>query len=227
MGKVHARQAKAAAEFEQKSRAIHGDYYDYSKVEYVKAKLPVIIICPKHGEFEQMPDKHLFGSGCPKCGLAAQKKKTMLGKEKFIQKAQAYHGDYYDYSEVDYQGAKKYVTIICPVHGPFEQYPDSHIRGKGCAKCGKIKKAMSRRSTKDSFVDKARKIHGDKYDYSLVKYETGRVDVTIICPEHGEFQQRPQNHLSGGGCPLCAVAKKSLNLPNLKKKILRAKNGRI
>lgn len=58
-----------------------------------------------------------------------------------------------------------------------------------------------RKVSVDQFIQKAREVHGDKYDYSKANYVDGRTKVTIICPVHGEFQQIPQAHLKGHGSP--------------------------
>ena len=55
-------------EFVKKAQGVHGDKYDYSQVNYVNSKTKVKIICPIHGEFEQAPEKHWLGRGCPFCG---------------------------------------------------------------------------------------------------------------------------------------------------------------
>lgn len=57
--------------------------------------------------------------------------------------------------------------------------------------------------TTDEFIKKAKEVHGDKYDYSKVNYKGSYVNVCIICPEHGEFWQKPINHTQGCGCPIC------------------------
>ena len=86
--------------------------------------------------------------------------------EDFIKKAKKIHGDKYDYSKVIYEHGKKKVCIICPEHGEFWQSPHSHVTGKsGCPSC-----AGNRKVTMDVFLEKAKKIHGDKYDYSKVLY---------------------------------------------------------
>ena len=84
-------------DFIKKAREIHGDKYDYSKVEYIKRNQKVCIICPVHGEFWQIPGNHLCGNGCSEC---SGKKKS--NTEDFIKKAREIHGDRYDYSKVNY-----------------------------------------------------------------------------------------------------------------------------
>ena len=121
----------------------------------------------------------------------------------FIEKAKGKHGDKYDYSLVKYKNAKTKVKIICSEHGEFEQVPDNHIRRSGCPKCGGSKK-----QTLEEFISKAKQIHTDKYDYSKVEYINNSTKVTIICPEHGEFEQTPKQHLISG-CWKCGVIERS------------------
>jgi hypothetical protein len=118
-------------EFIKKSQKIHGNKYDYSEVNYHNCKLPITIFCPNHGPFHQTPNGHLNGSGCPECVRDSQTSNT----EEFIQKSVKLHGNKYDYSKVDYQGALNKVTINCLIHGDFDQTPNDHLRGCGCSSC--------------------------------------------------------------------------------------------
>ena len=188
---------KTTVEFINEARKVHGEKYDYSKVEYRNNREKVIIICPEHGEFLQSPEKHLSGQGCPACG--GTKKNTT---DIFIEKARKVHGEKYDYSKVEYTTNKKKVCIICPEHGEFWQDPHNHLKGKGCPVCGDgIHKPA--KYTTNTFIAAAKAVHGDKYDYSKVEYITEKHKVRIICPEHGEFWQTPDKHLQGNGCPKC------------------------
>lgn len=122
-----------------------------------------------------------------------------------ITRFKATHGDRYDYSRVKYSGNKIAVEIICLEHGVFTQAPEKHAAGNDCPACGRIKSAASKRLGTEGFIEKARALHGDKYDYSKVIYGAdNEVNVEIICPEHGAFWQQPNNHLSGKGCKKCA-----------------------
>lgn len=188
--------------FIEKSRKIHGDKYDYSKVEYVNTKTKVCIICPEHGEFWQTPNNHLHGCGCPMCKAQKNGDGKRSNRNDFIEKATAIHGNKYDYSKAIYINNSTKVCIICPEHGEFWQTPNHHLQKHGCQKCANVKK----QTTKD-FICKAKGIHGDKYDYSNVEYVNNHTKVCIICPEHGEFWQTPKNHLRGQGCPRCGVIK--------------------
>ena len=188
---------KTKEEFIAKAKLVHGDKYDYSKVEYVGALTKVCIICPKHGEFCQEANSHLRGQGCPKC----KSKKQTCTTDEFIAKAKKIHGDKYDYSKVNYVNNYTKVCIICHEHGEFWQTPGAHLRGQGCPKC----KSKKQTCTTDEFIAKAKKIHGDKYDYSKVEYVNRKTKVCIICPKHGEFWQTPSAHLRGQGCPKCGI----------------------
>lgn len=123
--------------------------------------------------------------------------------DEFIEKARKKHGDKYDYTGVNYVNTATKVRIICPIHGEFWQTPHSHLSGRGCPQCGKDRK-ISKMSLSDKiFIERARGMHGDKYDYSRVSYKNARTKVCIICPVHGEFWQSPNHHLRGCGCPKC------------------------
>jgi hypothetical protein len=215
-------------DFIKKAHKVHGDKYDYSKVDYVNSKTKVCIICPEHGEFLQTPYNHTRGQGCPKCkGDKIRESKTLTKKE-FIKKAREVHGDKYDYSKVNYVNSQTKVCIICPEHGEFWQIPNSHLRSRGCNKCGNEKISESISSSKEEFIKKARKVHSDKYDYSKVKYVGAHAKVCIICPEHGEFWQKPSDHTNGHGCPKCKGDKTRKRCTSTKKvfiKKARLKHG--
>ena len=176
----------------------HGGKYTYGKTHYRGSKEKVTITCPEHGDFEQRANAHLFGKGCLRCS-----NNNRMSTEDFIAKARAKHGDKYNYSRAEYSGALKKLTISCPEHGDFQQKADSHLRGQGCKHC----RDRSITDTTDSFTEKAARRHGGKYNYAKVMYgETQRDKVVITCPEHGDFEQSPQHHLDGCGCPKCSAA---------------------
>ena len=196
-------------EFIKRAREIHGDKYDYSKVNYKGMKTKIIITCPIHGDFPQTPDSHLHGNGCRKCQYEklAKINNRKLTLEEFIKQSREIHGDKYDYSKVKYVNINTKVIITCPIHGDFPQTPHSHLNGCGCLKCKSIKISESQRMTKEEFIKRAREIHGDKYDYSKVDYKYIDLKVIITCPIHGDFPQTPNNHLRGSGCSKCNASK--------------------
>lgn len=123
-------------EFLVKARKVHGNKYDYSKVEYINGTTKVCIICKEHGEFWQTPSKHLFGRGCPFCKNKALGDRIRKPFSYFIEQALLRHGHKYDYSLCEYKDLKTPIKIICPKHGIFEQTPEMHIKAKfGCPHC--------------------------------------------------------------------------------------------
>jgi len=135
-----------------------------------------------------------------------------LTTEQFIDRAKKVYGDRYDYSLVQYKNTKTKVKIICHIHGVFEQTPHVHLQGRNCYKCGIITKNnklrkpnTKKRKTTQQFIEDAKKVHGNKYNYKLVQYKNNRTKVKIICHEHGVFEQRTDVHLQGSGCPKCAI----------------------
>lgn len=191
--------------FIEKAIKKHGNKYDYSKVDYRNCKEKVCIICPKHGEFWQTPDNHLQNNGCLLCGFE-QKWETRgrLGTDDFIEKARKTHGDKYDYSKVEYNGAKDKVCIICPKHGEFWQAPSSHIQGNGCPKCKSERLCETQTLKSDCVLERFKEVHGNKFDYSECVYKGMHVKVKIKCKVCGEFfWQEPNCHMRGRGCPHC------------------------
>lgn len=120
--------------FIEKSKLIHGEKYDYSKVNYEKNNIKVEIICQYHGSYFQQPGAHLRGQGCPDC--CGNKKSTT---EEFISKSNKKHHNLYDYSLVNYLTKRDKVKIICKEHGVFEQKAYVHLQGHGCPICNNSK----------------------------------------------------------------------------------------
>ena len=193
--------------FVKLARMVHDNKYDYSKSVYIKAKEKVIITCPIHGDFEQRPQDHILkGCGCQKCKAQKTIQVHSYSKEDFLKLAQNKFGNKFDYSKVEYTDYNTPVTVICPTHGEFVITPHNHVSSNtGCAKCGREKANKAVSDTYKEFIDKANKVHFNKYDYSKVEYNNSQTKVCIICPEHGEFWQRPSQHISGQGCPKCRL----------------------
>lgn len=122
----------------------------------------------------------------------------------FIKMAKNIHGKLYEYLLVNYISTRETVKIICKKHGMFKQTPNAHLRGNGCPKCGIDAIAKSRLSNTKVFIEKAKKQHRNKYDYSKAIYFHSGKKLKIICHKHGPFQQAPSNHLYGQGCPKCS-----------------------
>jgi hypothetical protein len=190
-------------QFIEKSIKVHGNKYDYSSVKYLTSQTPVEIICLLHGSFWQTPISHYYnGSGCINCSSIHR-----LSTEEFIEKATYKHGDKYDYSLVEYNHSTENVCIVCRLHGKFWQKASNHLSGNGCFKCSRITSVDKKRLTTDIFIERARQIYNDLYDYSKVNYVATCIPVIIICKEHGEFLKRPGSHLRGQGCTFCSFRK--------------------
>ena len=181
-------------EFIKLAHVVHENHYDYSLVNYKHSQQKVLILCSIHGVFEQQPARHLVGNGCRSCKNESQK----LTTKQFIEKAKVVHGIRYGYSLSIYQSSHQTLLIRCPEHGMFNQTPNRHLSGRGCPMCTENK------GTTESFIEKSRLVHGDKYDYSKVEYKTGKDKVTIFCKEHGLFEQTAFDHTVGKGCAGCA-----------------------
>ena len=205
------------SDFINRITEVHGNRYDYSKTVYVKSDLDVIITCKIHGDFKQKPFAHLNGCGCNKCGIELVTEKSKCTNEEFIKKAAQIHNK--DFSKIDYSFCqytmnKKPVKLRCIKHDLiFKQAPSTHLSGKGgCQECKKESTSSFLSKTQTGFLSDALKVHGDDYDYSLVKYRNSKEKIDIICKVHGVFKQKPNDHLSGHGCNKCGQAGSTYNI---------------
>lgn len=185
---------------------VHGDKFDYSLVPeefQYKEKLPVV--CPKHGVFHITVGNHIHnGRGCAKCGFEyVASLKRVRYKEKFFTQAPVIHKNKYDYSKCEFYTSSDKAVIICPIHGEFLQSPEVHMRGSGCAECGRLVSSAKQKYKCADFIAAATNTHGDTYDYSELNFMSYDEKVDIICKIHGKFKQDPNNHITGNGCPAC------------------------
>ena len=127
-----------------------------------------------------------------------------LTKDEVIDRIKNIHGDKYGgVDDINYINIGTKIKLICPIHKDFYITPKSIFNGCGCRKCSQIANANKTKYDIDTFIKKAREIHGDKYDYSQSTYVNGITKLKIVCPIHGVFEQTPSKHLSGQGCPKC------------------------
>lgn len=207
-------QAQAIARF----RGAHGDTYDYRLVSYRSTDDKVTVVCRTHGPFQILPQHHWQGVGCRDCYAVRMR----LGRSEFIRRSQRAHTEVrFDYSRIgDSVGTGDRIQLRCMSHDQwFTQVAKSHIRGHdGCQTCISEKALGARRQDStpnrkatptETFVERARSVHGDKYSYSTATYRGVAKRVEIGCPTHGAFQQTAQNHLKGNGCPRCAIASRT------------------
>ena len=184
-------------------RERHGDRYDYSETEFRRTCDKIAIRCLEHGIFWQTLNSHLSGCGCPVCAKAERAKTKTTSHAEFVRRAIAVHGGFYSYPE-EYTKAQHKIKIICPQHGEFLQIALKHLQGKGCRRCSTERNSKKALDNLETFVAKATTVHGDRYDYSLFDYAKSAIKSTIVCREHGPFQQSPNGHLAGKGCQACA-----------------------
>jgi hypothetical protein len=198
---------KTVEKFIEDVKLIHGDKYDYSKVNYIDSKTKIIIICKIHGDFEQTPNDHIGKRGCKKCGYINISNKYKKTTTEFIEEAIKIHGDKYNYEKVEYIDSKSKVKIICKEHGEFEQTPNAHIgtQKQGCRKCGYINNGINSKKLVEKFIEEAKITHGNNYNYNKVEYINALSKVIISCKIHGDFKQTPNCHIDQKqGCSKCA-----------------------
>lgn len=207
------------AEFVRKLNEIHGNDYSYEliKNDNVVLNEKIAILCKLHGKFEQRANNHLYqAQKCPYC------KNPASTQEFFIKEAIKKFGDGYDYSKVVYVDSTTKVTIVCKTHGEFKQTPNEHLRTKfGLIRCNKCnlenstkrlvvlssKNGKANKNSTEKIILQFNKTHGSKYDYSLMNYVNLSTKIKIICNIHGTFEQTPQWHRAGNGCPVCNESK--------------------
>ena len=182
--------------FIDRAKEIHNNKYDYSKVEYINTETKVIIICPTHGWFMQRPNDHLQNKGCKEC---ANNSKSLSAQD-FVEKSKVIHNNFYTYGNTNYVHSKSKISITCPIHGDFIQSPSHHLQGQGCPQCKGNKINHSAK-----FIKTANMVHDNKYNYLKLNYIDSHTKVTITCPVHGDFNQRPNSHLQGQGCKQCSL----------------------
>ena len=219
--------------FINKVKKIHSNKYDYSLVNYVNYHQNITVICDVegHGHFEVTPDNHNYRkSGCPVCGRLKSSLKKRKTQKKFVTEFRKLFKKKYSLKKLNYQGAKIPVIIICKKHGEHITTPDSILQGTNpCFECGLMERGLKKRSSTDYFIERSRKVHGDKFDYSKSKYIKAKKLIKIICKKHGEFDQLADVHLSGGGCGKCGyetISQKKRNSINKVIKILEEKRGK-
>lgn len=187
-----------SAEYIVRANIKHNYKYNYDKTEYKGLAFDIVVTCPEHGDFSINPKFHIYDKlGCKAC-------LPTINEHNFISRATAIHEDKYVYPNISFRSVNDYIDIICPHHGQFKQKVYLHLNSIGCPSCGRSLGSDKRRYTTETFIEKAIEIHGTKYDYSQVVYLQSKKYITIICPEHGEFEQKPYSHLEGTGCEKCS-----------------------
>ena len=177
---IRAALTKTTDDFVKRAKLVHGDKYDYSKVDYKGVKAPIIIICPEHGEFEQRPDEHLAGKGCAKCYGNAR-----MTTEEFISRAKEVHGERYDYSITNCTSSNGVVEIICREHGAFSQQARMHLKGRGCPRCSSSLREVEIRTylTEHNIEFEEEKVFPDCRDIQVLRFDF-YLSSYNLCIEH-------------------------------------------
>lgn len=203
-------------DFFEKAKEIHGESYDYSKVEYINREKKVLITCRKHGDFLQTPGNHVNNKrGCPECGLEkaikAGKANPACSKEMFIKKAVQIHGDKYDYSEVIYKNNKTHITIICQNHGKFIQRPDHHLSGKDCERCMRENQESKKLPALDTFLSsyevEKEKMFSECKLINMLRFDRFISELNL-CIEYDGEQHFRSSTLFGGNESLALIKKR-------------------
>ena len=204
-------QKMTADEFFQQMQGLYGDHYDFSNSVFPGLSGVVDYECKEHGHQHNSVHALLEGKGCDYC---SGRRFWGPGFERI---AREKHGDKYNYSQVEEIKKKtQVVTIECPVHGPFLQRADLHLIGHGCPECYGQSNKWDAKERGRRFFEKARKIHGEQFDYSEANYVNKRTHIRIRCKKHDYwFTCRPDEHIhvrSGGCCPYCTAPKSELEV---------------
>lgn len=192
---------------------IHNYKYTYEKLKYTRSVDKVEITCPEHGSFWQQAQSHKNGVGCTACSRIRTMTAIKITPEQFIERATHKHQGRYKYSLVNFIDTKTPVTILCDLHGKFDQIPTAHMLGHGCPLCANKLRGEKTSSNTEEFIRKAKLVHGDTYIYDLTKYVRLKDNVTVTCRIHSDFSQNACNHLAGSGCPTCGKSGYNRNKP--------------
>lgn len=188
-------------EYITRMKELFGDQYDYSKFDYKGQKEKVIIICKKHGELEVYLN-NFIRKGCNKCAFIKRGEKRRITLNEYVRNLDSRHPN------VSVQFKELHQDLVsefkCEEHGFFRKLPRNALKS-GCPECSIQKKIKSRRTPQNDFIERVKKIHGDRYDLSKIKYVNAKTHVVLICKIHGEFKITPDNLLSNKrGCRSCA-----------------------
>lgn len=188
--------------------AKHRDTYGYAKTIYRGWMEKCVVTCKIHGDFEITPNSHLHSTakgGCQKCGRETARLNMKKDRQVFLDEAFEAHGEKYPLSELVYIGSQTYMAVNCPRHGDFFVKPCVFVKGQGCAACALEDGKRGFPMTTERFITQSTIVHDNKFGYGKTKIVSSLSDiVTILCPVHGEFNQRASNHINGGGCRLCS-----------------------
>jgi hypothetical protein len=197
-------------------RKLYGNKFDYSLFIYKNAKTKGKIKCNICGIiFEQRPDSHLAGNGCPNCAKLYIARLRTIAQDELIKRFIEIHGNKYDYSKTITNGVNNKSCFICKEHGEFFQTPNNHLKGHGCPKCQRVNHAKFLLLDQKTVINRFITVHGNRFGYDNFIYKGYHIKGEITCRDHGPFLQTPNNHLKGQGCPKCKYSKGEAALENI------------
>lgn len=189
--------------FIEKAKQLHGDKYDYDHIDYKDSRTKVKILCNKHNEyFYQRPSAHLQGQNCPLCGKESADQKNLKDQSLVESQLQSNLTGGLTYKPFLYTSTFQKIEITCSKGHIFKRSVHECVsKPQSCPECNV---EMRKKNFHEKFLIRAKELHEGFYDYSKVIYDTNHKKVVITCPLHGDFQQSPNKHLMGRGCPECA-----------------------
>jgi len=198
------------ARFLERTKEQYGDdvekIFDYSEVDYQRAKSPIVVRCIKHNiKFKQRADTHLSGGiGCKVCRHDKPPRKYIRTKKDVISLGKKIHKGADTYELTNFVNSRTKIIVTCKKHGNYEISTGSYLQGNRCTACGIESKQLPLSELKI----KVKEIHGDKYAYDWPTYKNSSSKMRIKCPKHGWFEQRVNTHIQGFGCKICGVDSK-------------------
>jgi len=198
-------------EFIEQGNIIHNNKYTYNidlNGDITNTSKPIIINCPKHGDFYQMPFNHLDGHGCAKCAFEAGSLIRRIPIKVLIERFNKKWNNKYIYyiNEEDYKNNNSYINVECPEHGTFNIMIKNHYHN-GCSSCSKNKKF-----TRDQVLEKLNNTY-PQYEYILLESYGLKDYVLVKCDKHGDFKQKIGNVLNlKRGCVNCRKSKGENNI---------------
>jgi hypothetical protein len=199
----------------ERSKAKHGERFDYSQVNYLNDNEPVQVICRKHaarGMFRVIPHHHLRfeDGGCRYCG-------PVLNTDMLRARCKEIHPDHYDFSKAYFTNYNNTVTVYCTKHYyTFRHKAVDLLQGQGCKFCGPERSKFTRWRNTETFIARSKMIHGDFYVYDRAEYTGAFEFLEIGCPIHGYFHITAHDHLTGSGCSTCGKVSRAVQIGKAK-----------
>ncbi len=210
------RKSMTTAQFIAKANAIHKNKFSYPDTIYLSRDEDITFVCPLHNEVTMTARGHLGSkTGCPRCSGLNNGQDLIIYQDKFKEKMGALGLEITGIDTVTgiarpSMKERTYITLMikCHLHGSFSRTLSAVRKDSftGCPGC--YEKPVDVINNKETFLRLSKEKHGNTYDYSKINFIKYGQTVTIICKEHGEFEQLPGIHATGVGCEKCAKAKR-------------------